>query len=104
MAEEVIEHLPALAERRGLDAGLLFAALSVMPVEWQPPEVYAPQRDEAERRIAGRDAEDWPTVALALARSVTIWSQDKDIKVAGVAVYTTGELLDGIRTEADESV
>lgn len=104
MAEEVAEHIPVLAQRRGLDASLLLAALSVMPVDWQPPEVYEPHRQEAERRMRGRDPDDWPTVALALARSVPIWSQDKDMEAAGVAVYTTGELLDAIRNAGDESV
>jgi len=102
VAEEIAEHVPTLAERRGLDAALLLAALSVMPVEWQPPEVYEPHREEAERRMAARDPEDWPTVALALARSLPIWSQDKDMEAAGVAVYTTGELLDAIRAAGGE--
>jgi predicted nucleic acid-binding protein len=103
VAEEVAEHLPTLAERRGLDAALLLAALSVMPVEWQPSEIYEAQREEAERRMAGRDPEDWPTVALALVRSLPIWSQDKDMEAAGVTVYTTGELLDAIRDAGSES-
>lgn len=89
--------MPALAERRGLDAGLLLAALSVMPVDWQPPEVYEPHREEAERRMTGRDPEDWPTVALALALSLPIWSQDKDMEASRLSVYTTGELLDLLR-------
>lgn len=72
-----------------------------MPVEWQSPEVYEPARAEAERRMAGRDPEDWPTVALALACSLPIWSQDKDMEAAGVTVYATGELLDGIREAGD---
>jgi predicted nucleic acid-binding protein len=93
--------VPLLAERRGLDASLLLAALSVMPVDWQAPEVYEPQRVEAERRITGRDPKDWPTVALALARSLPIWSQDKDMEAAGVTVYTTGELLDAIHEAGD---
>jgi predicted nucleic acid-binding protein len=103
VAEEVAEHLPALAERRGLDAALLLTALSVMPVDWQPPEIYEPQREEAEQRMAERDPEDWPTVALALARSLPIWSQDKDMEAAGVTVHTTGELLDAIRVAGDET-
>lgn len=102
MAEEVAEHIPVLAQRRGLDASLLLAALSVMPVDWQPPEVYEPHRQEAKRRMRGRDPDDWPTVALALARSVPIWSQDKDMEAAAVTVYTTGELLDALR-DAGES-
>ena len=94
--------MPTLAERRGLDPALLLAALSVMPVDWQPPEVYEPHREEAERRMAGRDLEDWPIVALALARSLPVWSQDKDMEAAGLTVYTTGKLLDAIREAGDE--
>ena len=101
VAEEVAEHVPVLAERRGLDAALLLAALAVMPVAWESPEVYEPQRVEAERRMAGRDPEDWPTVALALARSLPISSQDKDLEAAGVTVFTTSDLLDAsARSEA----
>ena len=95
--------MPALAGRRGLDAALLLAAISVMPVEWQPPAVYESHREEAEGRMAGRDPEDWPTVALALARSLPIWSQDKDMEAAGLTVYTTGELLDALRDVGGES-
>lgn len=97
VADEVTEHIPALAKRRGLDAGLLLAALSVMPVEWQPAAVYVSHRQDAEQRMAQRDPDDWPTVALALARSLPIWSQDKDLDAAGLVVYTTGDLLDAIR-------
>jgi predicted nucleic acid-binding protein len=97
VADEVAEHLPLLGERRGLDASLLLAALSVMPVDWQAPEAYEPMRAEAQRCIAGRNPDDWPTVALALARSLPIWSQDKDMEAAGVRVYTTGEILGAIR-------
>jgi predicted nucleic acid-binding protein len=97
VAEEVAEHLPALAERRGLDAALLFAALSVMPVDWRPSEDYDAYRQEAERRIGVRDVEDCPSVALALAHSLPIWSQDKDMEAFGVRVYTTGDLLDAMR-------
>lgn len=102
MADEVAEHLPLLAARRGLDASLLLAALSVMPVNWQAPEVYEPKRAEAARRMAGRDLDDWPTVALALARSLPIWSQDKDMAAARITVLTTGELLDAIREAGGE--
>ncbi|MCA1700041.1 MAG: hypothetical protein LC790_14520 [Actinobacteria bacterium] len=48
-------------------------------------------------RIAARDPDDWPTVALALALGVPVWSQDKDLTAAGVDVATTGELLDALR-------
>lgn len=49
------------------------------------------------RRIAARDPDDWPTVALALAFGLPIWSQDKDLQDSGLEVVTTGELLDALR-------
>ena len=38
-----------------------------------------------------------PTVALALKLGLPVWSQDKDLTTAGLDVFTTGELLDGLR-------
>ena len=75
-----------------------------MPVSWQPPKAYESHREEAERRIAKRDPEDWPTVALALARSLPIWSQDKDMAASGLAVYATGDLLDALRDVEEASI
>ena len=74
-----------------------------MPVEWQAPTDYESVRAEAERRMAERDPDDWPTVAVALVSSLPIWSQDKDMESAGVMVYTTGELLDAIREAGGEA-
>jgi len=73
---EVARHLPRLATKRRLDPALLFAALQVMPVEWRPAGDYAQRREEAEGRIAARDPDDWPTVALALTLGLPVWSQD----------------------------
>ncbi len=97
VAEEIARHLPALATKRGLDQALLFAALQVMPIAWRPASDYEDRREEAERRIAARDPDDWPTVALALKLDLPVWSQDKDLADAGLEVFTTGDLLDALR-------
>jgi len=68
-----------------------------MPIEWVVEVDYAQQRDEAQQRIAARDPDDWPTVALALALDLPVWSQDKDLADARIEVLTTGELLDALR-------
>ena len=52
---------------------------------------------EARKRIEARDSEDWPTVALSLAMSLPVWSQDKDFSESGLVVYSTGQLLDTLR-------
>jgi predicted nucleic acid-binding protein len=97
VAEEVARHLPRLATKRGLDQALLFAALQVMPIEWKPAADYEDQQAQAEQRIAARDPDDWPTVALALKLDLPVWSQDKDLADAGLQVFTTGDLLDALQ-------
>lgn len=97
VAHEIARHVPRLAAKRNLDPALLLAALQVMPIEWKPASSYKGQRKEAEKRIADRDPDDWPTVALALELDLPVWSQDKDLSIAGIEVFTTGELLDALR-------
>lgn len=89
VALEIARHIPRLADQRRLDAAVLFAALQVVPVEWKPVAEYENHREDAERRIAARDPDDWPTVALALTL--------EDLASAGLDVFITGELLDALR-------
>jgi predicted nucleic acid-binding protein len=97
VAIEIARHAAPLGEKRKLDPALLLAALQVMPIEWKAATEYEDHREQAESRIAPRDPDDWPTLALALKLCVPIWSQDKDFSTAGVEVVTTGELLDSLR-------
>ena len=98
---EVLEWLPKLAAKRGLDLGLLLALFQLLPITWTDEAHYRPREKEARRRMRKRDEDDWPSVALALAlaesQSVSIWTNDKDLSVAGVDTLTTGELLDALR-------
>ncbi len=73
MAVEIARHLPCLARKRKLDQALLLAALQVMPIEWKPASVYEDHREQAESRIARRDPDDWPTLALASGWVVGGW-------------------------------
>ena len=94
----MLEWLPELARKRTLDLGLLLAVFQSMPIRWMVAASYRRFEKEARRRMAGRDEEDWPTVALALTltgpHDVAVWSQDKDFSVSGLEVVTTGDLLD----------
>ncbi|HEX6350092.1 MAG TPA: PIN domain-containing protein [Candidatus Dormibacteraeota bacterium] len=99
VAEEILEHLPAIARKRGLDLGVLLPVLAALPVEWRETSSYAALEAEARRRMAQRDVDDWPTVALALALSETtsalaIWTQDRDFVISRLETLTTGQLLD----------
>lgn len=90
--------MPQLARKRRLDLPLLMAVFQSLPVRWMARDSYAGFQEEARRRMAERDEEDWPTVALALTlagrHEVAVWSQDKDFAVSGLEVVTTGDLLD----------
>jgi len=44
---------------------------------------------EARRRIAARDPDDWPLLALAMAINALVWTEDPDFLGAGVATWTT---------------
>lgn len=98
---ELLEWLPKLAAKRGLDLGLLLALFQLLPITWADKTEYLRQESEARRRMRQRDEDDWPTVALALAlsesRTVSIWTNDKDFSVARIETITTGELLDQLR-------
>lgn len=101
VGDEVLKHLPRIARKRRLDLGVLLPVFAALPVEWADPDRYNAWREEARQRLAGRDEEDWPTVALALSfgsfgpsASVAIWTQDKDFQVTALPTLTTGEILD----------
>lgn len=99
--QEVLEWLPKLAAKRGLDLSLLLALFQILPITWADEAEYLPQESEARQRMRQRDEDDWPTVALALAlagsRTVSIWTNDKDCSAARVTTMTTGEVLDRLR-------
>ena len=98
---EVLEWLPKLAMKRGLDLSLLLALFQLLPITWANEAQYQPREKEARGRMRERDEDEWPTVGLALAlaqsHSVSIWTNDKDFSIAGVGTVTSGELLDLLR-------
>ncbi len=96
-----MEWLPKLADKQGLDLGLLLALFQLLPITWADESRYSHREKEAHRRMRERDEDDWPTVALALAlaesHTVGIWTNDKDFSDSGMDTITTGELLDALR-------
>lgn len=63
--------LPELAAKRRLDPTALLAGLQIVPIRWCTVETYGWLEPWARQRMAGRDEEDWPTVALARALALT---------------------------------
>lgn len=90
---ETLEYLPILAARKGLRLERMERSLHAVPIQVLAEEVYAPHREEAERRMAQRDPEDVDLLALALHLEVTIWTNDRDFSVCGHPAISTAQLL-----------
>ncbi len=61
-------------------------------VESVDRETYGPFENEARLRLRGRDEDDWPVLAAALALSCPIWTEDTDFFGTGAAVWTTSRV------------
>lgn len=88
---EAEEHVASLAIKRGGDPEKALAVLSSLGrlVELIGSEVYSEFEVEARERLAGRDPEDWPMLASALALRCPIWTEDTDFFGCGVAAWTS---------------
>lgn len=97
---EAQDHLPALFIRRGGDPAKALAVLSWLAglVDLIGSEVYGEFESEARERLAQRDPEDWPTLALALAIGCPIWTEDTDFFGCGVATWTSSRVETFLRT------
>lgn len=92
--EEVLKHLPALAEQYGLDEDEVAENLRALPLRVYPLAVYFRKVPEATRYLGKRDPKDVPLAALALELQIPIWSNDHDFEVLpGVPLYPTAKLL-----------
>ncbi len=96
--EEVREYMGTLAEKKGLDAALLYLTLASLPITVVDETHYESHRPEARRRIAERDPDDVELLALALHIEAPVWSNDSDFKVADIEWYTTAQLLKKLDT------
>jgi predicted nucleic acid-binding protein len=85
------EYVPRVlrSRRRNPEIGLAVLdqiALLVQVVE-QPS--YRDFEQVARERMAARDIEDWPVVAVALLLGAPIWTEDRDFFGSGIATWTT---------------
>ena len=88
------KYLPPLLTRRGkldtdLSASLEYLQQLIEPVG---PETYGNFEDEARQRLRGRDEDDWPILATALALACPIWTEDTDFFGTGIAIWTTNRV------------
>jgi len=103
--EDAERYLPALLKKHGkadtnLSASLEYLREIVEPVE---RELYGLFEAEARERLRGRDEDDWPVLATALALACAIWTEDTDFFGTGIAVWTTNRVEIFLRSQIDPS-
>jgi predicted nucleic acid-binding protein len=61
-------------------------------IEPTTAELYSTFESEARLRLRGRDEDDWPVLATALALACDVWTEDADFFGTGIAVWTTNRV------------
>jgi predicted nucleic acid-binding protein len=91
---DAYKYLPALLERRGAASESAMAVLHALESIVQPidVELYAGMQQQAFRRIAARDADDWPVLAVAMTIGCPVWTEDADFFGTGVPTWTTDRI------------
>jgi len=89
--EEAREKLPEILERRKVPVAPAMAILDQLAevVQAVEADTYQSLEHLARQRIAGRDEDDWPVLAVALVLGCAIWTEDADFFGCGVATWTT---------------
>jgi predicted nucleic acid-binding protein len=92
--DEAREHLPAIVRKRGWKSDPVLAALDALLALLQTVDaaLYADAMNEAFARLAGRDLDDAPVLALALTIGCPIWTEDRDFFGTGVATWTSAQI------------
>lgn len=88
---EAREHLPTILSRRNIPAAEGLVVLDALGeiVQEVSSDTYLAFEQPARQRLAGRDLEDWPVLALALALQSPIWTEDQDFFGTGIATWKT---------------
>jgi predicted nucleic acid-binding protein len=89
--QEALKNIPMIAERRGVDASRALKEFEHLAqiVESVDASAYSAFRDPARQRIARRDPDDWPVVAVALMLQLPIWTEDLDFFGIGIATWVS---------------
>jgi predicted nucleic acid-binding protein len=99
------KYLPPLLRKRGkpdadVSASLKYFRHLVEPID---RESYKAFEEEARERLRGRDEDDWPVLAIALALACPIWTEDADFFGTGVPVWTTSRIEIFLKATAKSS-
>lgn len=89
--EDAKKYLPALFEKRNLSADEALEVLEKLTclIDAVDANLYRIYEIEAKQRIAVRDTNDWPIVAVSLMLDCPIWTEDADFFGAGIATWTS---------------
>jgi predicted nucleic acid-binding protein len=94
---EVQEYAAQLATKKRLPVDAVLLAVATLPITLVDEGKYESQIAAPKRRIGCRDPDDVHVLALALQLDLPVWSNDSDFADAGVAWYTTAQLLARLR-------
>ena len=88
------KYLPALLKKRGVDSNVLMLVLDRLEgvVQSIDAELYEGMQQQALKRIAVRDEDDWPVLACAMTLGCSVWTEDKDFFGTGVATWTSDRI------------
>lgn len=87
-------HLPAILKkfgRRDIDISVALRYLRYL-IEVFDYDLYSQFEEEARKRLAGRDEDDWPVLASALALGCAVWTEDTDFFGTGIAVWNSSRI------------
>ncbi len=89
--DDARKYLPALLEKRGVQSTAAMKVLDSLEaiVQSIDLDLYVGLQQQALKRIAVRDADDWPVLACAMTIGCPVWTEDADFFGAGVATWTT---------------
>lgn len=91
---EILEYVPVLARKKGLNREVMEAAFNLLGLEAVQEETYSQQIPAALDLIGKRDPDDVELVALALALGCPVWSNDNDlVELKEIEVYPTAVML-----------
>ena len=92
--DDAAEYLPLLLRKHGKPDADVAESLDYLRTMIEPVdrELYGVFEADARERMRGRDEDDWPVLACALALACGIWTEDADFFGTGVAVWTTSRV------------
>ncbi len=89
--EDARQYIPGVFGGRGGDPEIGLAVLDqiALLVQVVDQTLYRDFEQVARERVAVRDVEDWPVVAVAMMLNVPIWTEDQDFFGSGIGTWTT---------------